>query len=184
MRLNKAFLLFFLTLMLVASFCGQASAATEQDILEFLRQPFEINGEIQYINNDFIVRAERFFSTHKYTSEEYDQILARIKEVLEIMKQEGVTDPTSMTWEGEHRVLSLIYEGAEVAKIIVKYGKNGAGEGYLIFYEMDGTKLDEIYYTENGFKITGLKDGVMLGSGMALVAAGMFLWSYRRRLTA
>jgi hypothetical protein len=176
---KKVFLLLSLTLIFMASFCGKASAATEQDILNFLRQPFELNGEVQYIKNDYIVRAERFFSSHKYTPEQYDQILARLKEVLEVMKQAGVTDPTSMTWESEHRVLSLIYEGAEVANIEVKYGK-----GYLIFYEKDGTKIDEIYYTENNFKVTGLGDGVMLGTGLVFAAGGIFLWSYKRRLMA
>jgi len=175
--MKKAFLLLSLTLMVMVTFCGKASAATEQDILSFLRQPFEINGEVQYIKNDFIVRAERFFATHKYTPEQYDQILARIKEVLEVMKQEGVTDPTAMSWQAEHRVLSLIYEGAEVANIVVKSGK-----GYLVFYEKDGTKIDEIYYTENSFKVTGLGDGVMLGTGIVFAIGGMLLWSYKRRL--
>lgn len=182
--LKKAFLLLLLSLAALGFFCGSASAATEEDIFNFLKQPFEVNGEVHYIDNSFIVRAERFFDTHKYTPEQYEQILARMKEVLEIMKQEGVTDPTCMSWQAEHRVLSLIYEGAEVAGITVEYGKTGENEGYLIFYEKDGTKIDEIYYTECGFKITGSGDGLMLGGGLMLTVAGVTLWTYRRKRLA
>ena len=82
-----------------------------------------------------------------------------------------------MSWESEHRVLSLIYEGAKVAGIKVVYNK-----GCLRFYEMDGSLIDEIYYTENAFKITGLREGAMLGAGLLLTVMGLTLRTCRRRM--
>lgn len=178
-RLKKAPGIILLAVLVVVFFCGEVNAASEKDILDFIRAPFVINGKTEYVHENFILRAERFFNTHKYTPAEYEQILARLKEVLAIMQQEGQVDPTSMTWQSEHRVLSLIYECAEIARIRVDYEKN-----YLRFYELDGTLIDEIHYTENAFKITGLRDSAALGVGLVLTALGLGLWSCRRRIMA
>ena len=175
--LKKAFCSLLLAMLVLVSFSGEANAATEQDIFDFLRAPFILSGETQYIHESYILRVERFFDSHKFTPEEYDQILARMKEVLAVMQQEGVADPTAMSWESEHRVLSLIYEGAKVAGIKVVYNK-----GCLRFYEMDGSLIDEIYYTENAFKITGLREGAMLGAGLLLTVMGLTLRTCRRRM--
>jgi len=173
-----------LTMLFIAWPYDGASAATDQDILALMRQPFEVNGQVEYIKSDYIIRTERFFNSHRFTPEQYDQILARVNEAREILKMERTTDPTSMTWQSEHRLLRLIYEGGEIVNVTIKYGKTDVGHGYLAFYEKDGRKIDEIYYAENSFKITGTNYGIILIGGFIMALIGIVLGIYRRRLLA
>ena len=173
-----------LLILFAVNFCSIVNAANEEDLLSFIKQPFNVNNKIVYMKNDYIVRTERLLNSRTYSAEEYDQILSRMNEVLEIMNEEQTTDPTAMSWQAEHRVLRLIYESAEVAGITVKYGKTDSSNGYLAFYEKDGTKIDEIYYAENGFKVTGVGLWAILLVGLMLTFVGFGLRIYREKLFA
>jgi hypothetical protein len=179
----KRLVIFLMIIVCVLGTSTVTLAATEQDVLNYIKAPYEVNGEVKNVNQDDIIRAERFFQTNKFTSAEYDQILARMKEMLQIMKDEGQIDPTSMTWQSEHRFLTLANEIASVTHTTIKYGKTDSKHGYLIIYDNAGKKLDEIYYTEDNFyKYTGSSDTLLMVIGLGLISAFIGL-KYKKKVS-
>jgi hypothetical protein len=162
-------------------------AATQQDVLNFLKQKVTINGKVFRLSNDDYIRAERFFNSHKYSSEQYDDFLVRMQEVLDIMKKEGKTDISAMTWQSEHVILRLINEGADIAGIVVKYGKDSQGKSYLEFFEKNGKQIDEITNAAQVFKYTGQSEEsivsaqVLMPVGLLITILGLGLYLIRRR---
>lgn len=125
------------------------------------------------------VKIERYLADNPVTEEEADELIAKAKEIDNIMKEEGVTDITKLSEEAKSKIKDIANSAASILNITLTI-KDGKIEIYK-----DG-KLIEVVSTNRGQLVyTGNNNfSIYVTIAVAIVALATIVIARKKKISA
>lgn len=105
----------------VFGFATNASAATNEKLLNYAKQTFTIAGEKYTVLDSDLVKIERFLSQVEISDSQADEIIAKADEIIAILNEEGKSDFTELSYAKKQEILNIAKEGAAVIDATLTY---------------------------------------------------------------
>lgn len=163
--MKKTIVSILVSLVVVLSMTTIVKAATANEVVNYLKSQ---GGS--YVSNSNIVELERFFKENPITSDEGDQLIAKIDEAKAIVDSENVNDIEQFSSENKSKLKSVLISAAAVVDVDVSF------DGDKINFYKDGKLISSVSISEinsNGTKklaYTGNKISVVAISAVAIIA--------------
>lgn len=169
----------------VLVFCNitVARAATNEELINYATKDFDFNGSKVTLKAADKVKVKRYLEQHPVTEEVADQIIAKIDEGMNILRNSKVTDPTKLSKAKKQEILALGQQAAKLAGAELTYD---AKTDAISIYR-DGVLVDQAT-TSDALVQTGSSNYsyvVYAIAGVAVIAvAGFVVYTKKSKVNA
>lgn len=153
-----------LLVMLVAMLATSSMAATNADLIAYVKADHKVAGEMIGISAGNRVKAERYLTENPVTDAQADAIIAKGNEIIALMNNAGVSDPSKLSKADKDKFMALAQQAADVIGLKLVFHANSVDvykDGTLIDTVTLGNKL---VYTGNNVNVA------LVVSSVAIIA--------------
>lgn len=150
---------------LLASLAPVVNAATKDELIKYIEEPFTIAGKQVSIPSGYVKEAKRYINKYGITSQEADRVIAKINDGVALMDKAGVSDINALSKSQKQELLGIAQDAASVVGAKINYTQGG---GLKVIAE-DGT----VFGT---YQINSTKTGLFVQTGydyLTYVVAGV-----------
>lgn len=154
-----------LLIVLVAMVATSSMAATNADLIAYIKADHKIAGQMVGITAGNRVKAERYLTQNPVTDAQADAIIAKGNEIIALMNNAGVSDPSKLSKADKDTFMALAQQAADVIGVKLVFHANSVD-----VYDKDGTHIDtvtlgnKLVYTGNNVNVA------LVVSSVAIIA--------------
>ena len=136
--MKKILTITLLLVITVAMMATTSMAATNDDLIEYIKADHKISGKMVGITAENRVKAERYLKENPVTDSQADAIIAKGNDLIALMESEGVSDPARLSYTGKEKFMALAQQAADVvgAKLVF--------HPHSVDVYKDGTLIDTV----------------------------------------
>jgi len=174
----KRFLQFVLVLLITLSSMVNVNAKTEEELIDYMSKTFVVAGKEVKLTDADIVKLERYLSENTVSSDNCDKIIEKIDEIIAIMNNAKVTDPTKLSYEKRQEVLAIAKDAATLAGASLTYDNTNK----VVSIYKDGKLVDTASIKPYKLAQTGNSNTIyFVIAGLAIVAGGAVIYRKTRK---
>lgn len=172
MNLKKTVTLLMVLLLIVGS-SASVFAATEDDIIQALRDA--------KVPETYIIQAENYLKENDVTSEDASAIIAKIEDSKAILDAAGVTNVTELSDADKQELLDNVRSAGEVLDLTFTISASN-GSYDVVVTDAEGAVVTE--FKSNQVNQTGANPIMFVGGFVLIAAAAAFLMINRKKVAA
>ena len=133
-----------LLISLLAVAATTSMAATNADLIAYIKANHTISGKVTGVSAGNRIRAERYLKENPVTDEQAAALIAKGNELIAVMESEGVSDPAKLSLNGKERFMAIAREAAAIVGLTLDFHANSVDvykNGALIDTITMGLKL-------------------------------------------
>lgn len=151
-------------LILIVMIMGVATVANATTSAELPEKIYELAAPYGMTNSDKL-RIERYLKDNPVSDEDADQILAKVREVLQIFKDAGITSYVQLTEEQANQIKSIANETADILGLTIKFKP---GQAYIY---KNGKLIEVVTLRDGKLAYTGNNANMILVVSSVVVIA-------------
>ena len=170
------FIISLIMVIIAMSYITVSNAATEEELISYLSQTFNVNGGTFRIPDNYLKEAKRYVATYDVSPETADKIIAKVAGYVSKMQASGVSSTSELSKEQKQELLGTAQEVVSMANASVTYKNDEVtikGEDGKTFgtYSTDEKKTNKfvqtgydysVYYAIAGIAIIAIASIVIL----------------------
>ena len=112
--MKKLLAITLLLIVLVAMLATNSMAATNADLIAYIKADHKVAGQMVGITAGNRIKAERYLKENPVTDAQADAIIAKGEEIVALMNAAGVSDPSKLSKADKEKFMALAREAADV----------------------------------------------------------------------
>lgn len=159
--MKKVVKIVFAFVFMLVFFTTITRAATTDELIAYASKTFTIAGKQVKLSDADVLKVKRYLSENPVTGSDADKIIAKANQIIAIMNEQGVSDPTQLSKEKKNEVLGIAQEAAAITGATLTYDstnksvavyKNGKKVESIALenYKLVQTGSDNIVYVVTG----------------------------------